>query len=257
MKDTSARRGTAATLLAVAVAASMGASAAIPYTREFPIENCNFKASGSNPYFRLTPGRQAYFSNQRCVAAGDCDELEELWITVTDRTRQIELRDDGVTRTITTRVVQEFETADGEIAEISRNFFAICQPSRDIYYFGEEVDNYEDGRIVNHDGAWLAGRRGAQPGIIMPDAAFLLGSRYFQELAPNVAMDRAEHVANDLEIDVPAGFLEDCVQVNETSPLEPGSVSTKVYCPGKGLVLDDELELISIIPNGTPPVVED
>jgi len=256
MKDTSARRGTAATLLAVAVAASMGASAAIPYTREFPIENCNFKASGSNPYFRLTPGRQAYFSNQRCVAAGDCDELEELWITVTDRTRQIELRDDGVTRTITTRVVQEFETADGEIAEISRNFFAICQPSRDIYYFGEEVDNYEDGRIVNHDGAWLAGRRGAQPGIIMPDAAFLLGSRYFQELAPNVAMDRAEHVANDLEIDVPAGFLEDCVQVNETSPLEPGSVSTKVYCPGKGLVRDDELELIAIFNNASPPTVD-
>ena len=256
MKDTSARRGTAATLLAVAVAASMGASAAIPYTRKFPIENCNFKASGSNPYFRLTPGRQAYFSNQRCVAAGDCDELEELWITVTDRTRQIELRDDGVTRTITTRVVQEFETADGEIAEISRNFFAICQPRRDIYYFGEEVDNYEDGRIVNHDGAWLAGRRGAQPGIIMPDAAFLLGSRYFQELAPNVAMDRAEHVANDLEIDVPAGFLEDCVQVNETSPLEPGSVSTKVYCPGKGLVRDDELELIAIFNNASPPTVD-
>ena len=256
MKDTSARRGTAATLLAVAVAASMGASAAIPYTREFPIENCTFKASGSNPYFRLTPGRQAYFSNQRCVAAGDCDELEELWITVTDRTRQIELRDDGVTRTITTRVVQEFETADGEIAEISRNFFAICQPSRDIYYFGEEVDNYQDGRIVNHDGAWLAGRRGAQPGILMPDAAFLLGSRYFQELAPDVAMDRAEHVANDLEIDVPAGFLEDCVQVNETSPLEPGSVSTKVYCPGKGLVRDDELELIATFNNASPPTVD-
>ena len=256
MKDTSARRGVAATLLAVAVAASMGASAAIPYTREFPIENCSFKASGSNPYFRLTPGRQAYFSNQRCVAAGDCDELEELWITVTDRTRQIELRDDGVTRTITTRVVQEFETADGEIAEISRNFFAICQPSRDVYYFGEEVDNYEDGRIVDHDGAWLAGRRGAQPGIIMPDAAFLLGSRYFQELAPDVAMDRAEHVANDLEIDVPAGFMEDCVQVNETSPLEPGSVSTKVYCPGKGLVRDDELELIAIFNNASPPTID-
>lgn len=256
MKDTSARRGTSATLLAVAVAASMGASAAIPYTREFPIENCNFKASGSNPYFRLTPGRQAYFSNQRCVAAGDCDELEEVWITVTDRTRQIELRDDGVTRTITTRVVQEFETADGEIAEISRNFIAICQPSRDVYYFGEEVDNYEDGRIVNHEGAWLAGRRGAQPGILVPDAAFLLGSRYFQELAPDVAMDRAEHVANDLEIDVPAGFMEDCVQVNETSPLEPGSVSTKVYCPGKGLVRDDELELISISNNASPPTVD-
>lgn len=256
MKVTSARQGTAAALLAVAVGASMAASAAIPYTREFPIESCNFRASGSNPYFRLTPGRQAYFSNQRCVAAGDCDELEELWITVTDRTRQIELRDDGVARTITTRVIQEFETADGELVEISRNFFAICQPSRDVYYFGEEVDIYEDGRIVSHDGAWLAGRRGAEPGIIMPDAAFLLGSRYFQELAPGIAMDRAEHVANDLEIDVPAGFLEDCVQVNETTPLEPGSVSTKVYCPGKGLVRDNELELIAIFNNANPPTVD-
>jgi hypothetical protein len=161
-----------------------------------------------------------------------------------------------VTRTIRTRVVQDFETVDGKLEEISRNFFAICQPKRDVYYFGEEVDIYEDGRIVNHEGAWLAGRRGAQPGIIMPDAAFLLGSRYFQEMAPDVAMDRAEHVANDLEIDVPAGFMEDCVQVNETTPLEPG-VSTKIYCPGKGLVRDGELELIAIFPNADLPTPGD
>lgn len=77
------------------------------------------------------------------IAAGDCDELEELWITVTNRTREIELRDDGVTRTIPTRVVQEFETADGELVEFSRNLVAICQPSRDVYYFGEEVGIYE------------------------------------------------------------------------------------------------------------------
>jgi hypothetical protein len=226
------------------------------FTTEFPIEKCDFRASGANPYFKLTPGRQAYFSNQRCVAAGECEEIEELWITVTDRTRDIQLRDDGVTRTIRTRVVQEFETVDGELEEISRNFFAICQPSRDVYYFGEEVDIYEDGRIVAHEGAWLAGRRGAQPGIIMPDAAFLLGSRYFQEMAPDVALDRAEHVANDLEIDVPAGFMEDCVQVNETTPLEAG-VSTKIYCPGKGLVRDGELELIAIFPNADPPTPGD
>ena len=244
-------------LAATAVCAGTAAFAAPQFTAEFPIEKCDFRASGSNPFFHLTPGRQAYFSNQRCVSAGECDELEEVWITVTDRKRLVQLTEDGVTRDIWTRVVQEFETADGEVAEVSRNFFAICQPTRDIYYFGEQVDNYEDGRIVNHDGAWLAGRQGAEPGIIMPDAAFLLGSRYFQERAPGVALDRAEHVAVDVEIDVPAGFFEDCVQVKETTPLEPGSVSTKVYCPGKGLVLDEELELISIIPNGTPPVVED
>jgi hypothetical protein len=109
------------------IATSVSVAAAPSFTDEFPIEKCAFKASGANPYFRLTPGRQAYFSNQRCVAAGDCDELEELWITVTHRTRDIRLREDGVTRTITTRVVQEFETADGELVEISRNFFAVCQ----------------------------------------------------------------------------------------------------------------------------------
>jgi hypothetical protein len=253
MKRTFANRLAAVTFAAAAGASSAVAIGAPRFTDEFPIEKCTFRASGFNPYFRLTPGRQAYFSNQRCVAAGDCDELEELWITVTDRTRPVQLRDDGVTRTITTRVVQEFETVDGELEEISRNFFAICQPSRDVYYFGEEVDIYEDGRIVGHEGAWLAGRRGAQPGIVMPDAAFLLGSRYFQELAPGIALDRAEHVANDIEIDVPAGFMEDCVQVRETTVLEPGSVSTKVYCPGKGLVRDDELELIAIFNNATPP----
>ena len=40
----------------------------------------------------------------------------------------------------------------------------------------------EDGRIVSHEGAWRAGVDGAQPGLIMP-GTFLLGSRYFQEIA--------------------------------------------------------------------------
>ncbi len=129
----------------------------------------------------------------------------------------------------------------------------MCSPDRDVYYFGEEVDIYEDGRIVSHDGAWLAGRRGAEPGIIMPDRAFLLGSRYFQELAPGIAEDRAEHVGVDLDIDVPAGSFEECVRINETSPLEPGHVSKKAYCPGVGLVRDGDLELTAIYDNGVPP----
>ena len=83
-----------------------------PFTEDFPIEECQFRAYGGNPYFSLSPGRQSYFSNQRCVASGDCDELEELWITVTAQTRTIRLTDDGVTLNIPTRVVQEFETAE-------------------------------------------------------------------------------------------------------------------------------------------------
>ena len=46
------------------------------------------------------------------------------------------------------------------------------------------------------------------------------------------------------------------MQINETTPLEPGAVSTKVYCPGKGLVRDGKLELIAIFNNASPPTVE-
>lgn len=214
-----------------------------PFTDEFPIETCTFQSTGANPYFALKAGRQLHFSNEACVDAGDCDELEELVFTVLNQTRTITLRDDGKTRNIVTRVVKEIHKADGKVVEISLNYFAECRGTQDVYYFGEDVDIILNGKVVSHDGAWLAGRNGAQPGIIMPGGAFLLGSRYFQEVAPGAALDRAEHVGVDLDIRVPAGRFDDCVKVTETSPLDPGAFSDKVYCPGPGLTIDSELEL--------------
>jgi hypothetical protein len=216
------------------------------FTDEFPLEDCSFVPRGGNAFFDLTEGRQLYLSNQQCFAAGKCDELEELWITVLGETRTIVLTDDGHKRRIKTRVVEEMETADGELVEISRNFFATCRPANDVYYFGEEVDIYEDGKVVSHDGQWLAGKHKAEPGIIMPDSGFLLGARYYQELAPGVALDRAEHVAFDLEIQTPAGAFDDCIQVTETSPLEPGHESIKFYCPHVGMVADGDLVLHAV-----------
>jgi hypothetical protein len=217
------------------------------FTREFPLEACTFKSTSKNPYFILKPGRQLHFSNARCVARGDCDELEVNVITVLYEERDITFRADDRMMTVRARVVEERETAAGQLKEVSRNFFAECAGTQDVYYFGEDVDNYENGVIVNHDGAWMAGRNRAKPGIIIPGGAFLLGARYYQEVAPGVALDRGEHVAMDLDVRVPAGRFDDCVKVNETSPLEPGSVSTKIYCPGTGLVTDDELELEFVV----------
>jgi hypothetical protein len=87
------------------------------------------------------------------------------------------------------------------------------------------------------------------PGVIMP-GIYLLGSRYFQEVAPGVALDRAEHTRMNLELEfdlVGDGEteLEGCVEVIETSPLDrKGSQSEKLYCPGIGLVFDDGAELV-------------
>jgi hypothetical protein len=148
------------------------------FTDDFPVEECTFTPFGGNELFSLMPGRRTYFDNSSCVATGECEEREDLVITVTPELKKIWIDDDdGERRPVWTRVVIEHEREDGEIKEISRNYFAMCASSRDVYYFGEDVDIYAGGKVVSHAGAWLAGRHRAQPGIIMPDSAFILGQR--------------------------------------------------------------------------------
>jgi hypothetical protein len=239
-------RALAAAWLAAGLLAVPGAAPAQPpnagdegFTASFRLQDCQFETTGRNPHFPLEPGRELFYE------AEEDGVSVTLVIAVLRETRRVTLNVGGRTRTVTTRVVEEREYEDGEPVEISRNFFARCAKTNDVYYFGEEVDIYEDGEIVSHDGAWLAGRDGAKPGILMP-GTFLLGSRYFQEVAPGVAQDRAEHVAMGFRVETVAGRFSQCVEVTETSPLEPGAESTKVYCPGVGLVKDNDLELVGI-----------
>ncbi len=145
---------------------------------------------------------------------------------------------------VSTRVVEEREWVEGELVEISQNFFACCENTNAIFYFGEEVCIFATGTCVSNEGSWRAGENGAMPGLIMP-GTFLLGSRYFQEQAPGVAMDRAEHTGMGLTLETPAGRLESCVEVLETTPLEPRAESIKRYCPEIGLTFDDGVELVA------------
>src|SRR5215211_3697935 len=134
-------------------------------------------APGRNPFFILEP-------NYPLVLGGeDAGEAAQLTITVLNETREV----NGTQ----TRVIEERESVGGELVEISRNFFATCEETNNVFYFGEEVDIYENGMIVDHEGAWLAGEGTNRAGIIMP-GTILLGARYYQEIAPSVALDRAE-----------------------------------------------------------------
>jgi len=211
------------------------------FTSNFRLQDCDFSTTGRNIHFILKPGRRLVLEGEK----SDGTQVR-LLITVLRQTRRITLDIGGRSRRVETRIVEERETEDGELVEVSRNFFAIEENTRDVYYFGEEGDDYEDGEIVGHEGEWLAGRDGAMPGIIMP-GTFLLGSRYFQEIAPAVALDRAEHTLMGLTIETPFGELENCVEVIETSPLEPGSESRKLYAPGIGLIADGDILLVDVI----------
>jgi len=69
--------------------------------------------------------------------------------------------------------------------KFSRNYLAFCKQTGSIFYFGEDVDIYKGGKIVTHSGGWIAEGTN-RAGIIMPGFP-LLGSRYYQEIAPGVA----------------------------------------------------------------------
>lgn len=231
-----------ALILPIGAAPAMGTGSLGPqepeFTADFSLEDCpKLVPTGGNRYFPLTPG---LFRRYEGVEKGHFVELE---ITVLNQTKVIHFEANGQTVTAKTRVVEERHHTDGELVEVSRNFFARCSATGDIFYFGEKVDIYENGEIVSHDGSWKAGQDDAQPGLIMP-SLFLLGARYFQETAPDVALDRAEHLAMGFEFDTPAGVFENCVKIFETSALDPGLEDNKIYAPGVGLIADNSVELV-------------
>lgn len=203
------------------------------YTTTFDREACTFSSTGST-YFPLWPGHTV-------VLEGEEDDEGELIaigvrVTVLGETELV----DGVE----TRVVEEYETEDDEVVEISRNFFAVCRQTGDLWYFGEDVDIYEDGEVVSHDGAWRAGVDGATPGLFIP-GSLLVGARFMQEVAPGVAEDRSEIIAIGDEIVLPAGTFDDLLTIHDTNALNPSAPpDLKVYAPGIGLVVDEELELV-------------
>lgn len=201
----------------------------LPVWREaFQVSDSSFSSVGNNLFFILQPGYQLTLEGVERKAK------VVLTITVLNETKKI--------GTVETRIVEERETLGGELKEVSRNFFAISHPSKDVFYFGEEVDVYRNGKIVNHEGSWKAGERDFKFGLIMPGTA-RLHDRYYQEIAPGIAMDRAEIVGIDEAIVTPAGEFKKCLKIEETTPLEPKAKEYKFYASGIGLIQDGNLSL--------------
>jgi hypothetical protein len=195
------------------------------WTTEFGEDKRDLGPTGRNPFFILEPGYRLVLKKGDVI----------LTKTVLDETKLV----DGVQ----TRVVEEKETKNGEITEVARNYYAISKRTNSVYYFGEDVDFYEKGKVVSHEGAWLSGAGGAKFGLMMPGTP-LVGGRYYQEVAPKVALDRAEILSLRETVKTPAGTFENCLKTEETTPLEPATKEFKYYAPGVGLVADDKLELV-------------
>ena len=125
----------------------------------------------------------------------------------------------------------------------NRTWISDFRFTNNVYYFGEDVDMHKAGKISSHEGAWIAGVNGARFGLAMPGAP-ALKARYYQEVAPGVAMDRTEIVSLNETLTTPTGAFRPVLKVVETTPLERGAAEAKYYAAGVGLLQDGSLKLV-------------
>lgn len=217
---------TAASLLS----ATRGSVAEVP---AFPGADAFVKGI-DNPYLAFDPGRTFRYE-------GETDEgLETIVVEVTHGHKTII----GVDVT----VVRDRVYLDGELTEDTFDWFAQDEDGN-VWYFGEDSKEIDDGEVVSTEGSWEAGLNG-NPGIIML-ADPTPGTTYAQEDAPDIAEDMARIKSLTASVDVEYGSFDGCLQIAEWSPLSSGAREYKYYKAGVGLVLEtgkagERVELIAI-----------
>jgi hypothetical protein len=157
------------------------------------------------------------------------------------------------------RVLEEIEYEDGELVELSKNYFAQADDGT-VYYFGEVVDVF-DGGTVAHPGSWLVGgptlptdppgtATAPAPNVFMPDNPER-GDRWKPENLFPIVDETVVVVQVGKSVVVPYGSFSNVVRVEESSALSSGTTS-KWYAPGVGFVMSKEpgetLRLESIEP---------
>ena len=186
-----------------------------PYAQA--IDPAMFVEGVDNPFFPMVAGATFVF---------DGDEHVE--VTVLTETKSIL----GVAAT----VVRDQVFVDGELAEDTLDWYAQDRQGN-VWYFGEQTAEYENGKVTSTAGSWEAGVDGAQPGIVMladPEA----GDRYRQEFYAGEAEDLAEVTAVTGSVKTPAGSWSgsDVLVTEEWTLLEPDVRERKTYVRGVGVV---------------------
>ncbi len=141
------------------------------------------------------------------------------------------------TRTITwdggsvkTRIQQYVAYLDGDIIEVAYDWYAQADDGT-VWYFGEDVFNYEDGVVVNTNGTWIAEPGAAPPGVIMPGKPFVgqifNPENYFPIVWEEDTIKSLTHPEN-----TPKGPIKDAMYIDEK--LLDGSWGVKIYAKGFG-----------------------
>jgi hypothetical protein len=203
------------------------------------IRAADFVDEIDNPYHPLIPGTTRRYE-------GESDgEKETNEIVVTDEKKEV--------LGVETTVVRDRVWVDDELAEETFDWFAQDEDGN-VWYFGEDSREIEDGEIASREGSWEAGVDGAQPGIVMPGSP-RVGEAYRQEYYEGEAEDEGKVIALDESITVPFGEFENVLVTEDKTPLEPENLERKYYARGIGVVKEElvrggeeMLELVEVEP---------
>lgn len=208
---------------------SRAAEARLSETPYAPVINpADFVGVIDNPYFpRLSGARYVYEGVTE-------DGIEQIVIEVLNETRNV--------MGIPTTVVRDTVHINGELSEDTFDWFA-QDKAGNVWYFGEDVSNYEDGKLVDKNGSWEAGVDGAQPGIVMwGDPAAHIGETYRQEYYAGEAEDMARVLSVSERVTIPLGSFDKVVQTYDYTPLEPDQQEHKFYVQGIGVIKEVNLK---------------
>lgn len=145
-------------------------------------------------------------------------------------------------RSVEALAVEDREFENGQLTEVAVDYFAQADDGA-VYYLGETVDEYRNGKVVGHAGAWMYGVDTKIPGVLMP-AKPKVGDKFRSEDVPEITREDDEVVSVSETATVPAGAYRDCVKIKEV--LSDGKIEYKFYAKGVGCVKEvpEEGELL-------------
>lgn len=170
----------------------------------------------------------------RC-ATGDVARNKEgkpylVEVAVTNDTKTIEWGG----KTTNALVLRHRGWVEGVLIEEAFDYYAQGDDGG-VWYFGEDVDNFENGKLKDHGGSWLAGEKGAFAALLMPGDPSV-GQVFFSEDIPQRDIVERDKILSLNELaETPDGSVDDGLLLGATQP--DGTTERKIFVPGVGEVL--------------------
>lgn len=130
---------------------------------------------------------------------------------------------------VDTAIVQYVAYLDGRIHEVAMDSYAQADDGS-VWYFGEDVSNYEDGKVADTEGTWVASDK-TPAAMIMP-AKPAVGNIYRAENAPGVVFEQVRVEKIDQSVHGPSGEITGAIEVMELHM--DGTTEGKIFAPGYG-----------------------